>query len=226
MPRVAAGPNLAPTHPPGALGVSAPRPRRWRCRATGSARAMACPFTPTSSTRGPTRRLSCRRRTPRDATAAGLTCRRPSPACGAAQRALLSVGHASTRGCSDRGAASYACRRSERTAARGPCAGRPRPGTPSVCKSGSERFALGGAAGGRAPALPLGTARRAGRAQTVGRWPDCEMCCASAGCTCTLRASTARRTSGRTGSCWATARTAACPRSLRRRTRCARGATW
>ncbi len=95
VPRMAAGPNLAPTHPPGALGVSAPRPRRWRCRATGSARATACPFTPTSSTRGPTRRLSCRTRTPRDATAAGLTCRRPSPACGAAQRALLSVGHAS-----------------------------------------------------------------------------------------------------------------------------------
>jgi len=140
VPRMAAGPNLAPTRPPGAPGVSAPRPRRWRCRATGSARATASPFTPTSSTRGPTRRLSCRRRTPQDATAAGSTCRRRLTACGAAQRALLLARDASTRGCSDGGAASCACRRPERPSARGSCAGWPRPGIPRVCKSGSDRL--------------------------------------------------------------------------------------
>ena len=56
---------------------------RSRCRATGSVRGTGCPSTQTSSTRGPTRRPSCRRTTQRGATAAGSMFRPPGTACGA-----------------------------------------------------------------------------------------------------------------------------------------------
>ena len=59
---------------------------RSRCRATGSVRGTGYPSIQTSSTHGPTLRPSCRRTTPRGATAAGLMFRPHGTACGARPR--------------------------------------------------------------------------------------------------------------------------------------------
>jgi len=49
---------------------------RSKCQATGRCKGTAFPSTPISITPGPLHPPTCRRRTPRDATADGLTCRR------------------------------------------------------------------------------------------------------------------------------------------------------